>query len=110
MITFIHSRRAVAIVIAVVACAVTAYAFLAPVDRTIPPSPTLPEAYATAIKALKSESGTFYCLSASALTLSESSGPTEWHFIFYSTNSEYREVVVPTKGKITVHKQPASVY
>jgi hypothetical protein len=99
-----YHRRATAItVVAVLALFVAGvYAFNLPHDARIPPNPTLPQAYQKAVQALGSQAGTFYCLRASAMGISESYGPTEWHLVFYSTNGQLREVVVPTTGKIIV--------
>lgn len=48
-------------------------------DTTVPPSPTLPEAYQKAVSSLGKEAVDLYCLSASAMANTETSEPTEWH-------------------------------
>src|SRR5262245_19443799 len=102
MVTRFRSRRVIATVAALVLFVASGYAFLVVRSTTTPPDPTLPQAYAKAVEALGGQTNTFYCLSASALAISDSSGPTEWHLVFYATNGHLREVVVPTSGKVIV--------
>ena len=80
----------------------SAYAYRIAHSTTTPPDPTLPQAYEKAVEALGAQTNTFYCLSASAMTITDSAGPTEWHFNFYSTNGKVREVIVPNSGKVIV--------
>jgi hypothetical protein len=77
---------------------------------TKPPAPTLPQAYEQAVLALGTQTNAFYCLSASAMVITDSSGPTEWHLVFYATNGQLREVVVPTAGKVIVRNQLRTIY
>ena len=71
-------------------------------STSTPPTPTLPQAYESALKALGPETNMFYCLSASAMSITDSQGPTEWHLLFYSTKGQLREVIVSTSEKVIV--------
>jgi hypothetical protein len=104
MPAYFHSRRVrIAGIVAILAVGVvTSFAFRFTRSTARPPVPTLPQAYEQAILALAVETNSFYCLSASAMVISDSSGPTEWHLVFYATNGQLREVVVPTSGKVIV--------
>ena len=84
----------------------TTYAFRRFRTTSTPPAPTLPQAYEQATQALGAETNSFYCLSASAMEITDSSSPTEWHLLFYATNGQFREVVVPTTGKVMVRPDP----
>ena len=107
MIAHNHSRRvaAITIVAALALCVATAYAFLVGRNTKTPPAPTLPQANEKAVQALGVLTNEFYCLSASAMVITDSSGPTEWHLVFYATNGQLREVVVPTSGKVIIRNK-----
>ena len=83
-------------------CAATAYARLIMRDTKVAPNPPLLQAYDKAIEALGPEAKSFYCLAAGAMAIMDTSGPTEWHFEFYSADGSYREVIVSTKDKVIV--------
>jgi hypothetical protein len=89
-------------VAALALCTATAYAFLITRGTKTPPNPALAQAYEMALRTLGPETNAFYCLKADAMAISETQGPTEWHLIFYSTNGQLREVIVPTSGKVIV--------
>ena len=72
-------------------CTTAAYAFLVRRDPKIPPDPPLLQAYDKALEALGLEAKSFHCVGAGTLALTDSSGPTEWHFSFYSTDGLFRE-------------------
>ena len=112
MNTYFHSHRVrvAGIAVALVTFVVTAYAFRVLRATTTPPAPTLPQAYQQALLALGAQTNTFYCLSASAMFITDSSGPTEWHLVFYATNGQLREVVVPTSGKVIVRDKLRSEF
>jgi len=112
MITYFRSRKvaATAIVTVLGVFIMSAYAFNALRDTKKPPSPTLPQAYEKAVDALGAQTNSFYCLSADARSISDSSGPTEWHLIFYATNGQLREVVVPSSGKVIIRDKLRDSY
>ena len=101
---------AIGMVAALALCAATAYAFLVMRGTKTPPNPALSEAYETALRILGPETNTFYCLRADAMTISDTQGSTEWHLIFYSTNGQLREVIVPTSGKVIVRDKLRDSY
>ena len=103
------SKRICAIVMAsvIVASGVTLYAFNVMRSTKGRPDLQLPQAYERALSTLGSETNSFYCLRADALSMSDSPGSTgwrpgfvEWHFLFYATNGEFRELIVPSSGKV----------
>ena len=98
------------LVVATVGVSVTAYAYLASRPKHIPPDPPLQVAWMRATQKLGQETNRFHCVLASAISLSEGLGNTEWHFIFYSPSNEVREVVVGTKPEIIVRTTPRSHY
>ncbi len=67
----------------------------------IPPRLTLPAAYEKAVKELGSLTNRFHCLSASARAV-QFSLDGEWQFQFFSTNKDFRLVIVPFQGKVIV--------
>ena len=43
------------------------------------------------------------------MAITETAGhrdPTEWHFVFYSTNGQYREVILCDMGEVIVRNHP----
>ena len=110
--TNFRSPKTVAIVLAVsmALCVVSAYARRIMLDGKTAPDPTLPQAYEQAVVALGAEAKSFHCLSADAGFISDTQGPTEWHFVFYSADGLYREVIVSTKDKVIVRDHPQHTY
>ena len=101
-----YLAKATMILVAVLAVSATAtYGFRMLRATGTPPRPTLARAYQAALSALGSETNTFYCLAASAKTISDTKGPTEWHLEFYSTNGQLREVVVSTSEEVIVRNK-----
>jgi hypothetical protein len=81
------------------------------------PDLQLPQAYELALGALGSETNSFYCLRADARSMTESPGSAEWrpgavewHFEFYATNGQFRELIVPSDGKIIKRDRPRDGY
>jgi hypothetical protein len=108
----LRSLKYTAIVAAagVAAFAITAYARLIAVDPKEVPDPALPEAYAKAVEALRPETKKFHCVGADSLGISDTAGPTEWHFYFYAQDGAYREVIVSTKDKVIIRDHQRDVY
>ena len=84
-------------------CAATAlYAslILAPYNKSLSPTLSLPAAYDSALIALGPMTNQFHCLSANVTTTFAPEG--EWYFTFYSTNKSLppKFVVVEFNGKV----------
>jgi hypothetical protein len=109
---FHYSRRATLalIVAALAASAAATYAFRTLRKNNTPPNPTLPQAYEQALQVLGTETNAFYCVSATSQFITESAGPTEWHLVFYSTNGQMREVIMPTSEKAIVRDKLREEY
>ncbi len=103
--TYSQSRRVITVVAVLALLVATAYAFLVGRNTKTAPVPTLPEAYEKALEALGAQTNAFYCLSANAMDRTDTSAPTEWHLVFYSTNGQLREVVVATSRQAIVREK-----
>lgn len=111
MINFYRRNKvAIVLVTGLVVCAVTVCARLIQRDPKLAPDPALPQAYDKAIAVLGPEAKSFHCLNASARFISETHGPTEWCFVFYSVDGAYREVIISTTDKAIVRDQPRMTY
>jgi hypothetical protein len=108
---------AVAMALVIVVSGATLYAFNVMRSKNRRPDLQLPQAYEQALDALGAETNSFYCLRADALSMSDSPGSTEWrpgfvewHFLFYATNGQFRELIVPSSGKVIKRDKPRDSY